>query len=114
MGRAILRLKRKGRRYDLPIEWRTGYDTDASVVVPPELRPEWVTAEQWAQFRLRSQSKLAPYPTLPFSVSADQLNRSATGFYAIAIEMVEWDVRWIVPPPYPQPPTLASGPGDVH
>lgn len=103
MEYAILNVVDGEHRYDLVVRWVAGYDIDARIGVPLGRRPRWDQAMKILRDRaLGSEDGVVkPYPTLPYKVHVSQLDRSATGFYAVARYVFD-DAEWRVPPPYPR------------
>ena len=111
MGQAILTVTDSySLRHDLNIVWRQGFDIDASISIPPELREDWDEALQTVQQADHEEGWIAPFPTIAYSIHVSNLTRSATGFLAIAFRAFD-DVRWRVAPPYPDVDPL--GPGEI-
>jgi len=110
MGQAILSIINNGEPQDLNVIWRRGYDDDAVINVPAELRAQWSESARSLASGNYEGGFLKPYPTLPTIIHVSQLNRSASGFYKIAWLTFD-EARWKVSPPYPEVPPLQ--PGDI-
>jgi len=110
---AILSIILSGREIDLPVSWADGYDTDAVIRMPQELRNLWMAGTRIVLARRPEGDVVRPYPTMPMGVPLSSLRRSATGFFAIASE-VSPRVYWKVSPPYPPVVTLSHDPLDVY
>lgn len=78
-----------GEEHFFSVTWEEGPDEDAEVDVPPALAEVWVISSD----RLEEGPEIAPYPTLPITVPADDVVRSCTGFYAVAQQIFS-KVRW--------------------
>jgi len=103
MEYALMKVVDGGQHYDLKVQWVAGYDIDARIEVPLGRRPRWDQAMKRMRDRALGSEDgvIKPYPTLPYKIHVSQLDRSATGFYAVA-RFVFDDAEWRVPPPYPK------------
>lgn len=109
MGEALLQVwdAQRGEVADIPITWSRGYDVDAKVKVPKRFESVWGEATKLVKKdALESgDGKVTPYPTIPWiEVTTNKLGSSASGAYAVAVEIFGPSASgWRIPPPYPKP-----------
>jgi len=105
VGNAVLSIwdtsRSSGEVVDLEVSWDRGYDIDSSVKVPARFRKAWEFASAMIKRERRGQL-VKPYSTLSTGVSTKDLNRTATGIYAVAKEIWGRQADWRVSPPYPK------------
>lgn len=99
MGLAVLSIWDGTKAVDIEIEWKKGYDEDAKLKVPVRFRGAWKEA---AEILRSDGDTIAPYANLPIEIPTKNINKSATGAYAIAQEIWGREMGWRVWPPYPE------------
>lgn len=92
------------------VVWDRNYDDGARVIVPKSISREWNTISQDINSRYQPGAVMTPYPGLPYTIDARQLNTSASGAYVIAYLLSNGRTRWLTPPPYPKPPIFHIDP----